>query len=51
MVLGTLWLGHAMVIAAYLLHECGHNAVFSHRSTNARLGTVLTWITGSSYGT
>jgi fatty acid desaturase len=49
--LGTLWLGHAMVIAAYMLHECGHNAVFGRNADNARLGTVLTWVTGSCYGT
>ena len=50
-VLGTLWLAHAMIIAAYLLHECGHNAIFSQNKDNARLGSILTWVTGSSYGT
>ena len=25
---GVLWLAHAMVIAAYLLHECAHNTLF-----------------------
>ncbi|MEI6460191.1 MAG: fatty acid desaturase [Pseudomonadota bacterium] len=50
-VLGVLWLGHALVIAAYLLHECGHNAICSTNADNARLGTVLTWVTGSCYGT
>ncbi len=50
-ILGTLWLAHSMTIAAYLLHECGHNAVFRTNAQNARLGTVLTWITGSCYGT
>jgi acyl-lipid omega-6 desaturase (Delta-12 desaturase) len=49
--LGTLWLAHAMIIGAYLLHECGHNAVFSQNAANARLGAVLTWVTGSCYGT
>jgi fatty acid desaturase len=50
-VIGTLSLAHAMTIAAYLLHECGHNAIFSTNARNARLGTALTWITGSCYGT
>ncbi len=50
-VLGTLVLGHAMTIAAYLLHECGHNTVFRQNRHNARLGVFLTWITGSAYGT
>ena len=49
--LGTLWLSHAMVIGAYLLHECGHNAVCASNSANARLGNLLTWVTGSAYGT
>jgi len=50
-VFGTLWLGHAMTIAAYLLHECGHNSIFSSNANNARLGSLLTWVTGSCYGT
>ena len=48
---GVLWLGHSMVIAAYLLHECGHNTIFRKNVHNARLGVLLTWITGSCYGT
>lgn len=47
----TLWLAHAMVIAGYLLHECAHNTVFKRNEHNARLGKLLTWVTGSCYGT
>jgi len=47
----VLLLAHAMVIAAYMIHECGHNTVFRSNQANARLGKVLTWITGSSYTT
>ena len=47
----TLLLGHAMVIAAYMIHECGHNTVFRSNTANAHLGRFLTWICGSSYGT
>lgn len=46
---GTLMLAHGMVIAAYLLHECAHQAMFKKREHNALLGGLLTWITGSSY--
>ena len=47
----TIWLAHAMVIAAYMIHECGHNTVFRSNEYNARLGRFLNWICGSSYGT
>ena len=48
---GTLALAHAMVIAAYLIHECGHNLVFSKARHNAWLGEVMSWLCGASYGT
>jgi omega-6 fatty acid desaturase (delta-12 desaturase) len=44
-------LAHAMTIAAYMIHECGHNTVFRTNKANARLGSFLNWICGSSYGT
>ncbi|MEX0708515.1 MAG: fatty acid desaturase [Woeseia sp.] len=47
----TLLLAHAMVIAAYLVHECGHNLVFRRAGHNARLGRFLCWLCGASYGT
>jgi len=50
-VLATLLLAHGMVIAAYMMHECGHNTVFRDNVNNARLGRFLNWICGSSYGT
>ena len=46
----TLLLAHAMTIAAYLVHECGHNLVFHSMRDNTRLGRVLVWICGASYG-
>jgi len=48
---GTLLLAHAMVIAAYMIHECGHNTVFRDNKHNVLLGRVLNWMTGSCYGT
>ena len=47
----TLTLAHGMVIAAYLVHECGHNLVFRKARHNASLGRLMTWMCGASYGT
>ena len=49
-VTGTLLLGHAMVIAAYLVHECAHNTIFARNEDNARLGKILNWLTSACYG-
>jgi fatty acid desaturase len=51
MVIGTLAMAHGMVIAAYIIHECGHNAVFKSPRHNALLGSALNWLTGGCYGT
>ena len=48
---GTLLLAHGMTIAAYLVHECGHNIVFRENADNARLGGFMNWICGGAYGT
>ncbi|MDH5212875.1 MAG: fatty acid desaturase [Gammaproteobacteria bacterium] len=50
-IFAVLLLGHAMTIAAYLIHECGHNLVFRSVRHNAMLGRALTWLAGASYGT
>lgn len=47
---GILLLGHAMAIAAYLIHECTHNTLFAEAADNARLGSLLAWVTGACYG-
>jgi len=47
----TLLLAHAMIIAAYLIHECGHNMVFKRQRDNTSLGRFMSWICGASYGT
>ncbi len=49
--LATLLLAHSMTIAAYLIHECGHNLVFAHSRHNATLGRFMSWICGAAYGT
>ncbi|HKX55698.1 MAG TPA: fatty acid desaturase, partial [Xanthomonadales bacterium] len=41
----VLLLAHGMIIAAYLIHECGHNTIFRRNEHNARLGRFLNWIT------
>jgi len=47
----TILLGHTMTIAAYLIHECGHNLVFRRHQDNARLGRLMSWVCGAAYGT
>lgn len=47
--LGVVWLGHAMVIAAYLIHEVAHQSLFRDKKHNKRLAEILLWITGMSY--
>jgi fatty acid desaturase len=46
----TMLFAHALVIAAYLVHECAHNTIFADNKWNARLGAALLWLTGASYG-
>lgn len=47
----TLLLAHSMIIAAYLIHECGHNLVFVRSRHNAILGRIMSWLCGAAYGT
>ena len=49
--LATVVLAHGMVIAAYLIHECGHNLVFCKARHNAILGRLMSWLCGACYGT
>jgi fatty acid desaturase len=48
--LGTFWLAHALVIGAYMIHECAHNTVFAAPRHNAWLGEALCFLVGASYG-
>ena len=48
---GVLLVGHGMIIAAYMIHECAHNTVFSTNRHNLQLAALLGWICGSCYGT
>ena len=49
--LAVLLLAHAMIIAAYLVHEAGHNTIFRDNARNARLGRFMSWLCGACYGT
>lgn len=48
---GVLGIAHGMTIAAYLMHDCGHNSIFKSTEHNSRLGRWLNVICGSNYGT
>lgn len=45
----VIWFTHAMIIAAYLVHECAHNSVFKKNRYHRWLGEILLWICGASY--
>ena len=47
--LGTVLLGHTMLIAAYMIHEFAHGTIFAKPAHNAQAGAVLGWLTGSCY--
>lgn len=48
-VLGVVLAAHAMLIAAYLLHEALHRTLFAGRRANQLAGELLSFIAGSSY--
>ena len=47
--LGVVLFAHAMIIAAYFVHECAHNTLFKNNRYHHWLGEVLLWICGASY--
>lgn len=46
---GVLLLGHGMIIAAYLVHEAGHNTIFRKNRHNQWLGRCMNWLCGGAY--
>ena len=48
-ILGVVFLAHAMIIAAYFIHECAHESLFKNSSHNRIFGELLLWVSGSSY--
>ncbi|MGA8007810.1 MAG: fatty acid desaturase [Thiomonas sp.] len=47
--IGVLLLAHALVYAAYFLHEFAHGTVFKTNQANQRGGEAMSWITGAAY--
>jgi len=46
---GVLMTVHAMVIAAYLVHEAAHYTLFAAPAHNHAAGEAMSWIAGSAY--
>ena len=47
--IGVLLILHALVIAAYLIHEAAHYTLFASPAHNRIAGEAMSWIAGSSY--
>ena len=46
---GVLLTLHAMVVAAYLVHEAAHTTLFAAQAHNRIAGEAMSWIAGSAY--
>jgi fatty acid desaturase len=46
---GILLTAHTMVIAAYLVHECGHMTLFRSKKVNEHVAEFLLWLLGAVY--
>jgi fatty acid desaturase len=46
---GVLLTAHAMLIAAYLIHEAAHYTLFASPAHNRIAGEAMSWIAGSAY--
>jgi len=46
---GVLLCAHAMVLAAYLVHEAAHHTLFAAKRANHWTGEAMSFIAGSSY--
>ena len=46
-VAGVLLTAHALVISAYLIHECVHQTLFATPLANDRLGILCGWLNGA----
>jgi fatty acid desaturase len=49
-ILGVLLCAHTMVLAAYLIHEAGHQTLFAVQWANSAVGEAMNFIAGSAYG-
>jgi fatty acid desaturase len=48
-VAGVLLCAHAMILAAYLIHEAAHQTLFAAAKANSRTGEAMNFIAGTSY--
>ncbi|MBU2854693.1 fatty acid desaturase family protein [Acidithiobacillus ferriphilus] len=48
-IIGVLLLTHALVYAAYFLHEFAHGTIFNTNRANRRGGEAMSWLTGAAY--
>jgi fatty acid desaturase len=48
-ILGVLLCAHAMVLAAYLIHEAAHQSLFAVQWANSMVGEAMSFIAGSAY--
>jgi fatty acid desaturase len=46
---GVLLTAHALVFAAYYIHEFAHHSIFRSPEANQRWGVLMTWLTGACY--
>ena len=46
---GALLAAHAMVIAAYLIHDVAHQSVFASKQVTRVVGEGLSWVCGAAY--
>jgi fatty acid desaturase len=46
---GIVLLVHAMLVAAYLVHECAHGNLFRAREANAFVGELMSFVCGAAY--
>jgi fatty acid desaturase len=44
---GVLLTAHALIISAYLIHECVHQTIFAAPVANDRLGKLCGWLNGA----
>ena len=46
---GTLLVAHSLIVAAYLIHDLAHMAIFSSRKVTLAVGEMLSWFCGAAY--
>ena len=47
--IGVLLIAEALIISAYLVHECAHGTIFRKSKNNTFLSNIMLWINGSCF--